>query len=140
MYMPSAVSKGQGLDELCFFPFYSGIVVHNCLNAYFKDVYRFDHVLCNAHLLRECFGIVQWEWAEQMVALLQKVWELASDACLKDLPLSEEAIQAIKNRYDAILDAGKAEWEQGFVRVKIGTKGRKIKSKATNLGERFATL
>ena len=35
------------------------------------------------------------------------------------------------------LRAVKREWEKDIVRVKTGPRGRKIKSKAANLGERF---
>jgi transposase len=68
------------MNELGFFPFYTGTVVHDCLPAYFKEIYSFDHALCNAHLLRECQGIAEHdghEWAMQMIELLQESWNLA---------------------------------------------------------------
>jgi transposase len=49
----------KGMDELGFIPAYIGSVVLDCLPSYFKEYYVFEHVLCNAHLLRECQGIVE---------------------------------------------------------------------------------
>ncbi|NHN35489.1 transposase [Paenibacillus sp. S3N08] len=130
----------QAMDELGFFPFYTGTVVHDCLPAYFKEIYSFDHALCNAHLLRECQGIAEHdghEWAIQMKELLQESWKLAQSSRQEDIPLPKDVIEGMKDRYDDILESGKTEWEKDAVRAKTGLRGRKIKSKAANLGERF---
>jgi len=130
----------QGMDELGFFPFYIGTVVHDCLPVYFKEIYSFDHALCNAHLLRECQGIVEYdghEWATQMKELLQESWKLVQSSRQDGTVLPKHAIEAMKNRYDDILESGKGEWEKDAVRAKTGPRGRKIKSKAANLGERL---
>lgn len=130
----------QAMDELGFFPFYMGIVVHDCLPAYFRTFYFFHHALCNAHLLRECQGIAEHddhEWAREMKELLQGSWRLAQSSRQENLLLSGETIEAITVRYDDILEHGKEEWEKDTVRAKTGPRGRKIKSKAANLGERL---
>jgi transposase len=130
----------QAIDELGFLPIYTGTVVHDCLSSYFKPVYTFDHALCNAHLLRECQGIAEYDghkWAVQMKELLQESWSLARSARHHDLPLPEDVVEAILGWYDAILECGKEEWEKDTVRAKTGTRGRKEKSKAANLGERL---
>lgn len=130
----------QGIDELGFFPFYTGTVVHDCLPTYFKEVYSFEHALCNAHLLRECQGIAEHDghkWAIQMKELLQESWKLAQFARQDPFPLPLDVIEAIKAGYDAILENGKREWDKDVVRTKSGSRGRKIKSKAANLGERL---
>ena len=130
----------QGMDELGFFPFYTGTVVHDCLPAYFKEIYSFDHALCNAHLLRECQGIAEHdghEWATQMKELLQESWKLAQSSRQGCTALPKDVIEDIKDRYDDILESGKGEWEKDTVRAKSGPRGRKIKSKAANLGERL---
>lgn len=65
----------KGMDALGFLPSYTGAVVHDCLAAYFKPHYTFSHALCNAHLLRECQGIVEHDghqWAQQMKELCKK--------------------------------------------------------------------
>ena len=72
-----------------------------------------------------------------MKELLQESWKIAQSSRQEHIPLPKEVIEAVKDRYDDILESGKAEWEKDAVRAKIGPRGRKIKSKAANLGERF---
>ncbi|MET3208579.1 UNVERIFIED_CONTAM: transposase [Paenibacillus sp. PvR008] len=130
----------QAMDELGFLPFYSGTVVHDCLPAYFKDFYYFDHALCNAHLLRECQGIAEHDghaWAKQMKELLQESWKLTQTARRDRRPLAAAILDEASKRYDDILERGKDEWANDAVRAKAGPRGRKIKSKAANLGERL---
>lgn len=130
----------QGMDELGAIPAYKGTLVHDCMSAYFKEHYSFDHALCNAHLLRECQGIAENDghgWATRMKALLQESWKLAQTSRQDNALLPMDTIQAIKERYDDILEEGKLEWAKDIVRAKTGTRGRKIKSKAANLGERL---
>ncbi|RXZ80484.1 hypothetical protein EBB07_18190 [Paenibacillaceae bacterium] len=70
----------KAMDEMGFLPRYTGTVLHDCMQGYVKDHYRFDHALCNAHLLRECKGIAEHDhhvWAQQMIDLLQESWQLA---------------------------------------------------------------
>lgn len=134
-------SRGsKGTDSLKVLPTYLGKVVHDCLTSYFKTCYLFWHILCNAHLVRECQGIVEYDghqWAAQMKTLLLESWESVKASRLDGVPLPEERIAAIRAQYAAILAHGKTEWEQDVVREKTGPQGRKSKSKAANLGERF---
>lgn len=119
---------------------FRGIVVHDCYSTYFKPEYRFEHVLCNAHLLRECQGIAEHDkhqWASQMKELLQHAWELAKAARVSGKPLSYKTLAEVKQQYDAILAQGQLEWAQDAVPAKTGPRGRKSKSKAANLGQRF---
>ena len=130
----------QGMDELGAIPKYTGTLVHDCMSAYFKEHYSFDHALCNAHLMRECQGIAEHDghrWAERMKELLQGSWKITQKSRQDNVPLTKDTIQAVKQRYDDILEEGKLEWANDTVRVKTGTRGRKIKSKAANLGERL---
>jgi len=130
----------EAFQEMKVLPNFKGDVVHDCCMSYFKDVYSFRHVLCNAHLLRECQGIVEYDkhdWAAQMKQLLQKSWKLTCTARQQNVPVEGEKIRDIEQRYDDILAAGKLEWEKDFVRQKSGPRGREIKSKAANLGKRF---
>lgn len=132
----------KGMNASGILPFFTGTVVHDFFPAYFKDNYSFAHAPCNAHLLRECQGIAEVDghlWAIQMKALLQESWKLAQTSRRGGVPLTEDVIQEIKKRYDDILEGGRNEWAQDVVRAKAGPKGRKIKSKAANLGERFLT-
>lgn len=130
----------KAMDTHGFLPRYTGTVVHDCMQGYFKDHYTFGHALCNVHLLRECKGITEHDghvWAKQMGELLKESWQLASASRQAKTPLSAAVIEGLLARYDTILEAGQLEWTKDPVRTKTGTRGRKIKSKAGNLGERL---
>jgi transposase len=132
---------GPAFTEMGVLPGYTGIVVHDCFSSYFKSDVTFAHALCNAHLMRECQGIVDYdkhEWATQMKALLRRSWTLAKAARTAGTPLSDEVLAEIDRQYDDILALGKTEWVNDKVPEKTGPAGRKCKSKAANLGERFA--
>lgn len=135
------VSRGsKGMDAMGVLPHYKGYLVHDCYTAYFKDKYAFRHILCNAHLLRDCQEIAQYDkhnWATDMMNLLKESWKTTRDARKADRTLSEQVIQEFESRYDEILGRGRLEWERDAVPEKTGPRGRKSKSKATNLGERF---
>jgi transposase len=131
---------GPALVDMDVLPAYTGIVVHDCLNSYFKPEYKFTHALCNAHLLRECQGIAEHDhhkWASDMKELLQRSWVLAKEARAAGIPLSDKVLREIDLSFDTILTQGKTEWAQDVVREKTGPRGRKCKSKAANLGQRF---
>ncbi|QJD83882.1 IS66 family transposase [Cohnella herbarum] len=131
---------GPALVDMGVLPSYTGIAVHDCLNSYFKPEFKFTHALCNAHLLRECQGIAEHDhhkWASDMKELLQRSWSLAKEARALDIPLSDQVLNEIDLRFDTILELGKTEWTKDAVREKTGPRGRKCKSKAANLGQRF---
>jgi len=140
-YLEVQESRGsKGMDAIGILPFYKGMVVHDCYITYFRSEYQFTHVLCNAHLLRECQGIMEndhHEWAKDMKELLQRSWVLTKEVRAKHLPLCDEVLNAIELRYDDILQSGKAEWAKDKKPEKTGPRGRKAKSTAENLGERF---
>lgn len=130
----------QAFDDIGLLPGYTGILMHDCHMPYFKDKYAFQHALCGAHLIRECQGIAEYDrhhWAPQMKQLLQMSWRLVQSARQANRPLAPNTIHRIEERYDAILRLGESEWRQGRMRQKTGPRGRKSKSKAANLGERF---
>ncbi|WP_373233515.1 IS66 family transposase [Cohnella sp.] len=117
-----------------------GTVVHDCHSSYFKEKYRFIHALCGVHLIRECIGIIQNDhqrWAAHMIRLLLTSWNMAKVARAQGRPLEPDTIHRIEHLYDTILQRGESVWHQGKVRPKTGTRGRKCKSPAANLGERF---
>lgn len=126
----------KGMDALGFIPSYYGAVVHDCMPAYFKTHYSFSHALCNAHLLRECKGIMEHDghqWAQHMKELLQESWTLVQGYAQEQQPVPEHIIEDIKAWYDEILEQGTSEWSTAIP----VTQGRVKKSKAANLGERF---
>jgi transposase len=136
-------SRGsEGMKALNVLPQFKGTVMHDCYKSYLKqdESFRFEHALCNAHLTRECKGIVEYDnhrWANEMHALLHSSWEATREARRASRPLAEEVIQSYEQRYDAILQEGREEWERDPVPEKKGPQGRKSKTKAGNLWQRF---
>lgn len=128
----------QAAEPMGVLPDYKGIAMHDCYVTYFK--LGCEHALCNAHLLRECQGIAEHDrhqWPVEMKALLQQSWKQVKAARAENRPLPEEAIQKIEREYDAILTRGRIEWDNDPIPKKTGPRGRKSKSKAANLGQRF---
>lgn len=130
----------QAFSEVGILLNYDGTVVHDCHSSYFKEAYSFRHALCGVHLMRECIGIVQNDrqrWASKMLRLLRygchKVKEIRTHGGL----LEANLLKRIERLYDCILQEGETVWHEGKVREKKGTRGRKCKSPAANLGERF---
>ncbi|MNY06532.1 Transposase IS66 family protein [compost metagenome] len=131
---------GKAFDEMGVLPTYTGVLVHDCFSSYFKPEFQFAHVLCNAHLMRDCQGIVdhdRHQWADKMKALLQQSWRLAKAARAGHVPLSDEVLTEIEREYDDILALGATEWAKDVIPEKTGPRGRKSKSKGANLGQRF---
>lgn len=114
--------------------------MHDCWASYFKDLYRFEHALCGAHLLRECQGGIDYDgqaWAEMIKALLQKACHEAKQA--RNLGgVSTLDPQQMEQAYDEILLQGETE-NLGSPRLPTEAKrGRKAKSKTQNLLARFS--
>ncbi|TFE19700.1 IS66 family transposase [Cohnella luojiensis] len=131
---------GSAFTEMGVLPAYNGVVVHDCFSSYFKSDVTFAHALCNAHLMRECQGIADYDkhqWATDMKELLRRSWTLAKAARASGIPLSDETLAEIDRQYDDNLALGKIEWAKDKVPEKTGPKGRKCKSKSANLGDRF---
>lgn len=135
---PSRGSKG--MNAIGILPTYTGTVMHDSYKAYFKDEYAYSHSLCCAHLMRECQGITEndgHQWSFRMKELLRESWKLACDARNKSEPVAIPVLRDIERQYDEILELVKREWAKDLLRPKTGPRGRKMKSKAANLGQRF---
>jgi transposase len=122
-------------------PNYTGILVHDCWAPYFSDDFRFEHALCGAHLLRECQGIIDYDkhqWAADMQALLREAWQQTKKTRWAERPAEAKVIADLETCYDQILIRGAEEWKTPPPVPDAPIKrGRKAKSKAANLGERF---
>ncbi|WP_144509177.1 IS66 family transposase, partial [Bacillus mycoides] len=62
----------EAMNEIGVLPFFSGIAVHDGWASYF-GYKQSQHILCNAHLLRDLQGIFEQtgeKWAENMKKLL----------------------------------------------------------------------
>jgi transposase len=130
----------DAMDANGFLPDYQGTVVHDFWKSYFHDKYEFEHALCGVHLLRECQGIVDYdkhEWALKMQILLRDALQEKNKALGLGQPVSPQIILELETRYDDILREGAREWETPEKLDEPVKRGRKAKSKAANLAERF---
>ena len=103
----------EGMRAIGFLPEYHGIVVSDCLGAYW-NFDNLSHAICNAHILRELKGIRESDpkqtWAEDMRSLLQEMVHTrheAEQAGADALP--PETVRAFRTRYDAILKQAAAK-------------------------------
>jgi len=129
----------QALDEIGILPQRKGKVVHDGYSSYtqYPDA---EHVLCNAHHLRELvFVEEQYEqaWADGMINLLVEIKEAVEEAKKQSqIALSDQQQAAFEARYDHLL-------AQGFQAnppppdPPVKKRGRKKQSKAKNLLDRL---
>jgi transposase len=137
-------SRGsEGMKALGVLDAYLGTVVHDGYGAYFKQgAFGFEHALCNAHLMRECKGVALHDdqiWADEMLSLLRESWQAVRQARQSERLLSDEIRKSYEQRYDEILEKAQEQVARVPIPAKTGPKGRKSKSAAGNLAERFAT-
>ena len=130
----------EGMDAAGFLMLYSGIIVHDCWQAYFKYD-NLEHGLCNAHVGRELEGLAKFfrnckEWATKMSDLLLEMDKVRNDAKSDGkTELPEEVVKDFEDRYDAILEEGFNLHPRTVSERK--KRGRKKKGKARCLLERM---
>jgi hypothetical protein len=120
----------DGTDAGGVMPEYEGTAVHDCWKPYF-GYDKCVHALCNAHLLRELNALIEQKqaWALDMKMLLLEMKEVVERYKSNDkTELSRYFREKFKDKYQSILEAGKAE--------NPPSEGRK-RSKAENLLKRF---
>jgi transposase len=85
------------------------LVVSDCLRNYLGQ--KFQNVLCNQHIMRDCKRIQDEEpWANKLYKLLQRISRIKNwyankkDIEKRNIPL--QIIEIIKQRYDVILKEG----------------------------------
>lgn len=130
----------EAFQAIGMLPAYTGVLVHDCWASYFSGDYHFEHALCGAHLLRECQGIIDYDghqWATELQALLREAWTETKQAREEKRAVDPQTIADLESRYDAILDRGAHEWMSPPEPEAPQKRGRKAKSKAANLAERF---
>jgi transposase len=135
--------RGQvAMDEMGILPEFRGYAVHDGWTSYQR--YDCQHVLCNAHHLRELQYI--WEqygqaWAFQMSLLLATIhhWVKAVKA-QGETALPTLELAAFEARYQAILDQGFADNPlPPTPQTKPKKRGRPKRSPPRNLLERLYT-
>jgi transposase len=134
-YMPHQKRGSNATDEIGILPNYRGKAVHDGWSSYFK--YLCDHVLCNAHHIRELTFIYEHygqQWAQDMTEFLLEVKERKERTEGKGFDTG--TIKEYENRYRRIVAAG---MRANPPPVDDGKKkrGRKKKSDALNLLERL---
>jgi transposase len=135
--------RGQGaMDEMGVLPEFSGHAVHDGWTSYQR--YDCQHVLCNAHHLRELQYI--WEhygqaWAFHMSLLLSTIHHAVKAIKAQgETALSTLELAAFEARYQAILDQGFADNPlPPPTQTKPKKRGRPKRSPPRNLLERLQT-
>jgi transposase-like protein len=131
--------KGRGknaIDSINIIPRYGGVIIHDCLAAYFSYEHC-AHGLCGSHLLRELTFIIEandYVWAKEMKILLQAACKNVSKRKRKKL---------MKKEYTRLLDAYRDIISAGVDELPpippkpSGKRGKIAKSDAHNLLERL---
>lgn len=133
--------RGQAAtDDIGILPLFTGTLVHDAWATYFK-YQLLTHALCNVHHLRDLTAVVendQQQWATLMILFLlaakQQVEE-ARQAGETELPIDQ--IGRIHQLYDTIVTLGFAENPLPEGQPPPAKRGRRKKTKARNLVERF---
>ena len=127
----------EALDAIGVLPGFQGIAVHDGLSSYgqYQDC---EHVLCNAHHLRELTFAAEelgQGWAQELKELLLEIKQ-ATDAArehgVAELPADMQ--QAFEARYDALLETG---LRANPPPVPAGKRGRPARGKAGSLIDRL---
>ena len=135
-YMPHQRRGSAATDEIGILPKFRGKAVHDGWSSYFK--YLCDHVLCNAHHLRELTFIYEHysqKWAKSMIDFLLEVKEKKERT--KREGFDTGTIKEYENRYRRIIVAGMRANPPPVEDTQRKKRGRKKKSKALNLLERL---
>ena len=133
-------SRGQkGMDALGVLPNFKGRAVHDHLKSYF-DYTQCEHILCNAHHLRELLWISQQEpvsWSSKMKSLLGEIYqevEEAKKAGKKKLPAM--TIEQYEKRYHQIIRKG-FRYHKTLTPLKKRARGRRKHRPGKNFLDRL---
>jgi ABC-type phosphate transport system ATPase subunit len=131
--------KGRGIDainEINIIPRYGGVIIHDCLAAYFSYD-NCTNALCGSHLLRELAFIADsngYAWARNMKKLLGKACKAVSES--ENKCLTESDYKALRRNYRNLLTRGEKELPD-IPEKPRGKRGKMAKSDAHNLWERL---
>lgn len=139
-YEPHAKRGQEATDAIGILPEFTGTLVHDAWATYFKYQLLL-HALCNAHHLRDLTAIVendQQQWAALMIACLLDAKQLVATAYqVGETELPADCLERIHQIYDAIVSLGLEENPLPDTHPPPGKRGRRKKTKARNLVERF---
>jgi len=139
-YEPHAKRGQQATEAIGILPQFTGTLVHDAWATYFKYQLLL-HALCNAHHLRDLTAIVendQQQWGTLMISCLLAAKQLVADAYqVGETQLPADYLARIHQLYDAIVCLGLVENPLPDTHPPPGKRGRRKKTKARNLVERF---
>jgi len=139
-YEPHANRGKEATDAIGILPQFSGTLVHDAWATYFKYQLLL-HALCNAHHLRDLTAIVEndrQQWAALMITCLLAAKQLVAEAWQTgETGLPANYLEHIHQLYDAIVCLGLEENPLPDIHPPPGKRGRRKKTKARNLVERF---
>jgi len=130
----------KAMNDIGILPAFKGKSVHDYYKSYFK--YTCDHILCNAHLLRELifeFEVCAQEWANKMIALLLEIKEEVNKAKeqVTANSLSMEMIKKYEEAFDEIVNSGLKD--NPYKPKDPHKRGRPKQTTARNLLDRLQT-
>jgi transposase len=113
IYTASAKRGKEGSDESGILENYTGTIVHDCWQPYFR-YNQCAHALCNAHILRELKGILQnnpeQTWSRDLTNLLLEMKSVKERYETRDkTELSKYCKDKFNNKYSEIIEAAKAQ-------------------------------
>jgi transposase len=135
--------RGQAaMNEMGILPVFSGHAVHDGWKSY--QAYDCEHVLCNAHHLRELQYISEQYgqgWSFQMSLLLTTIHHIVEALKTEGKSaLSNPDLAAFEARYQVILDQGLSDNPlPPLAKTRPKKRGRPKRSPARNLLERLQT-
>ncbi len=133
--------RGQvATNDIGILPKFRGTLVHDAWATYF--IYQLIiHVSCNAHHLRDLTAIVendQQQWAALMITFLLAAKQQVDEAQHEgQTELPTDQVERIYQLYDTIVSLGLAENPIPEANPPPVKQGRRKKTKARNLVERF---
>jgi transposase len=139
-YEPHTNRGKEATDAIGILPQFTGTLVHDAWATYFKYPLLL-HALCNAHHLRDLTAVVEndrQQWATLMIACLLAAKQLVAEAWQAgETGLPADYLERIHQLYDAIVCLGLEENPLPDIHSPPGKRGRRKKTKARNLVERF---
>jgi len=128
LYRADEKRGSEAMERMGVLPYFKGILVHDHWKPYYK--YSCNHVLCNAHHLRELQRA--WEqdgqyWAKLLMDLLLQMSNAVDSA---NGFLNTDEILRYTRTYQTILNDGKKD-------CPLPEQGKRKKSRARNLLERL---
>ena len=128
----------EAMNEIGILSKYDGKAVHDFFKSYFK--FDFEHILCNAHLLRELIFESEQnkqKWASEMIALLLAIKSTVEKEKAKGTvnSLSKYYLRKYEIEFDKILKKGYRK--NPYQNKAQPTRGRAKQSASRNLLDRL---